>query len=219
MSFANLQVPLESLPRFAVVELCGLHPRYARVVLGVALAFEALAFVVVTVLLFAVLVPNAGLPIAIASLIHGLVAALLIFLGWFSHKSASVIRYAIREHDVIVHSGVFWKKETVQPIRRIQHVEQHQGPIDKRYGLYELKLFSAGTGQFTFRIPGLDATAAARIKQFILEVQQDDWSDEAAAAVPGEAAVPGAAPVAAEAPSRSTAAHGDAAVAEETDDD
>jgi hypothetical protein len=208
MSFTNLQVPLESLPRFAAVEFHKLHPRYARVVLGVALAFEAMAFVVVTVLLFAVLVPKAGLPIAIASLIDGLVAALLFFLGWFSHKSASVIRYAIREHDVIVHSGVFWKKETVQPIRRIQHVEQHQGPIDKRYGLYELKLFSAGTGQFTFRIPGLDATAAARIKQFILEVQQDDWSDDAAVAVTAEA------------PGHSGEAHvDDVAVAEEPNDD
>jgi hypothetical protein len=118
-----------------------------------------------------------------------------------------VIRYAIREHDVIVHAGVFWKKETVQPIRRIQHVEQHQGPIDKRYGLYELKLFSAGTGQFTFRIPGLDATAAARIKQFILEVQQDDWSDDAAVTLTAEA------------PGHSAEARGDAAVAEETSDD
>jgi hypothetical protein len=161
----------------------------------------------VTVLLFAVLVPNAGLPVAIASLAYGLVIALFLFLGWFSHKSASVIRYAIREHDVIVHAGVFWKKETVQPIRRIQHVEQHQGPIDKRYGLYELKLFSAGTGQFTFRIPGLDATAAARIKQFILEVQQDDWSDDAAVRLTAEA------------PGHSAEARGDAAVAEETSDD
>jgi hypothetical protein len=207
MSFANLQVQLGSLPRFAAVEFHELHPRYARVVLGVALAFETLALMAVTVLLFAVLVPNAGLPVAIASLAYGLVIALFLFLGWFSHKSASVIRYAIREHDVIVHSGVFWKKETVQPIRRIQHVEQHQGPIDKRYGLYELKLFSAGTGQFTFRIPGLDATAAARIKQFILEVQQDDWSDDTAVRLTAEA------------PGHSAEARGDAAVAEETSDD
>lgn len=178
MTFTNPQIPLESLPRFAEVEFQALHPRYPRVVLGVAIAFEALALVVVTVLLFAVLVAIAGMPLATALLIYGLVAAALVFVAWFSHKSASVIRYAIRQHDVIVQSGVLWKKETVQPIRRIQHVEQHQGPIDKRFGLYELKLFSAGTGHFTFRIPGLDAAAAARVKQFILEVQQDEGTHD-----------------------------------------
>ena len=171
MSFTNLQLSLDSLPEFAAAELHELHPSYPRVVLGVALVSEAIAFVFATVLIYAVLVPQAGLPIAFALLIHGGVIVLLAFLAWLARKSASVIRYAIREHDVIVRSGVFWKKETVQPIRRIQHVEQHQGPVDKRYGLYELKLFSAGTGHFTFRIPGLDANAAARIKQFILDVQ------------------------------------------------
>lgn len=171
MTFKNLQVDLDSLPEFSAVDFHALHPKYARVVLGVALIFETIAFVVATVLLFAVLVPEAGLQVGFALLIDGGVIALLVFLAWFSHKSASVIRYAIRDHDVIVHSGVFWKKETVQPIRRIQHVEQHQGPVDKRFGLYELKLFSAGTGHFTFRIPGLGASAAARIKQFILDVQ------------------------------------------------
>jgi len=100
------------------------------------------------------------------------------------------VRYAIREHDVIVQSGVFWQKETLQPIRRIQHVEQHQGPVDKRFGLYELKLFSAGTGHFTFRIPGLAADAAARIRQFILDVQQDGWSDDSAESLPAERSAP-----------------------------
>ena len=171
MSFTNLEIALDSLPEFAAVEFRPLHRNYARVVLAVALVFEAVALVAVTVLLFAVIVPGSGMPLQIALLVYGAAILLLLYLAWFAHKSASVIRYAIREHDVIVRSGVFWRRETVQPIRRIQHVEQHQGPVDKRYGLYELKLYSAGTGHFTFRIPGLDAHAAARIKQFILDAQ------------------------------------------------
>jgi membrane protein YdbS with pleckstrin-like domain len=178
LTFANVQVPLQSLPQFSAVEFLDLDPRYPRVVLGVALVFQIVVLILVTLWLFAVMVPKAGLPMVWAAPLYCLVIGLFIFHGWFMHKSASVIRYAIREHDVIVQSGVFWRKETVQPIRRIQHVEQHQGPVDKRYGLYELKLFSAGTGHFTFRIPGLTADAAARIRQFILDVQQDGWSDD-----------------------------------------
>lgn len=177
MSFMNVQVPLESLPKFSVVELQPLHPRYARVVLGVALSFELPVLVVITIVLFLGVVPRGGLGVAPAILIYGAIVAGMALLAWFGHRTASVIRYAVRQHDVIVRSGVFWRKETVQPIKRIQHVEQHQGPVDKRFGLYQLNLYSAGTGHFTLRIPGLDADAAARIKQFILNVQQDDWDD------------------------------------------
>jgi membrane protein YdbS with pleckstrin-like domain len=182
MTFVNQQVELESLPEFASVDFQELHPNYAPVVLGVALIFLIPAFLFVTALIFVILVPSAGMPLWFAGLVYVPVSSLLLFLSWFTFKSARVMRYAIRQHDIIVHSGIFWKKETVQPIRRVQHVEQHQGPVDKRFGLYELKLFSAGTGQFTFRIPGLDADSASRIRQFILAVQQDGWGDDTSSA-------------------------------------
>jgi membrane protein YdbS with pleckstrin-like domain len=175
MSFTNVEIELETLPRFADVQYRELHPRYAPVVLGVALAFQVPVFLFATALLFGVLAPRAGLSWASAGLLFAILALFFAFLAWFSFKSARVMRYALRQHDVILQSGVFWKKETVQPIRRIQHVEQHQGPVDKRFGLYELKLFSAGTAQFTFRIPGLDGDSASRIRQFILKVQEDGW--------------------------------------------
>jgi membrane protein YdbS with pleckstrin-like domain len=180
MSFTNVQVDLGSLPEFSTVELQELNPSYARVVFGLALVFLLPVFIFVTVLLFAILVPIAGMPLLAAVVIWCPVSLLLLFLGFFAYKSPRMIRYGLRQHDVIVQSGIFWKKETVQPIRRIQHVEQHQGPLDKRFGLYELKLFSAGTGHFTFRIPGLDAEPASRIRQFILDVQQDGWGEDSA---------------------------------------
>jgi len=188
MTFANHQVALDTLPRFTEVEFHELDPHYARVVLGIAFVFQIPVFLFVTGLLFAVLVPNTDFSLLAGGALFIVVLCLFAFLAWFSFKSARVMRYALRQHDVIVQSGVFWKQETVQPIRRIQHIEQHQGPIDKRFGLYELKLFSAGTGHFTFRIPGLDAGSAAGIRQFILNVQEDGWEeDEAPATVEAEA--------------------------------
>ena len=187
MTFANQQVALETLPRFAEVEFHELDPSYARVVLGVALVFQLPVFLFVAGLLFAVLAPNTGFSLLAGGALI-IILCLFSFLAWFSFKSARVMRYALRQHDVIVQSGVFWKQETVQPIRRIQHIEQRQGPIDKRFGLYELKLFSAGTGHFTFRIPGLDAVSASGIRQFILNVQEDGWEgDEAPTTVEPEA--------------------------------
>jgi membrane protein YdbS with pleckstrin-like domain len=185
MSFTNAQVAPETLPQFADVEYRALHASYAPVLLGVALGFLIPALLIWNVLLIVFVVPQGAL---VAALYFATGLLLFTLLGWLAWKSARVTRYALREHDVIVQSGIFWRKETIQPIRRIQHIEQHQGPIDKRYGLYELKLFSAGTGHFTFRIPGLDARAASSIRQYILNVQEDGWdADEAPKALAAEA--------------------------------
>jgi membrane protein YdbS with pleckstrin-like domain len=135
MTFANQQVALETLPRFTDVQFHELDPRYARVVLAVALALQTPVLLLLMGLLFAVLVPKAELGPLAGGALCGALLCLSGFLAWFLFRSAQVVRYALRQHDVIVQSGVFWKQETVQPIRRIQHIEQHQGPIDKRFGL------------------------------------------------------------------------------------
>lgn len=177
MSFINPEVDLERLPRFDEVQLRRLDARYPRVVLGVTVAFELAALLVAFVVAFGnpegrlVFASGAGLTLAIGAVF---IAA---GLAWFAHKSASVIRYAVREHDVILRSGVFWKQETIQPIRRIQHVEQLQGPVARRFGLYKIKLYSAGTAQSAFEIPGLDAPTAARVRQSILSLRESTVSE------------------------------------------
>lgn len=198
MTFTNVNIDLDTLPRSADVQYRELHPRYAVAVLRVRLMFWVPIFVVATVALFAGPVRGGDLPAVAAVILLAIGALPVALLVWLSFKAARAMRYALREHDVIVRAGLFWKRETLQPIRRIQHIEQHQGPIDKRYGLYELKLFSAGTGYLAFRIPGLDADTASRIRQFILNVQEDGWgADESTE--PAAAAAPTAeAPVAVE---------------------
>jgi membrane protein YdbS with pleckstrin-like domain len=181
VSFTNLQLDLDAIPRFEEVRFQRLSPQYAPLVLGVSIAFWAICLLVI--LLAAVIIDPFGQALfaieALPFFAGGLVV--LSFAIWVSWKSASVIRYAVREADVIVQSGIFWRKETIQPIVRIQHVEQAQGPLDKRFGLYTLKLFSAGTGHVTFQIPGLSARTAARLKRFLLEKAQSHVSPQEAA--------------------------------------
>lgn len=177
MSFVNVEVQVDALPRFEDVQFHRLHPLYPLVTLGVAGVFELPIVVVGLTLVFSVPPLRSSAATGPGFLILGAVLAFLSFVAWFAYKSASVIRYAVRQHDIIVHSGVYWKKETVQPIRRIQHVEQLQGPVDKRFGLFKLKLFSAGTGHFTFEIPGLDAERAASIKQHISNFERPEKHD------------------------------------------
>jgi hypothetical protein len=168
MSFTNAAVDLESLPRFDEVALHRLDPRYPRLVLAVALIVELPALIGATLIVF--LVPPIPLPLRIA--IEGAVLGVLAFVPWLAFRWVSAIRYAVREHDVIRRSGLFWQTEIVQPIKRIQHVEQTQGPLDKWFGLSTIKLYSAGTGNVTLRIPGLEAATAAAIGRLILSFHE-----------------------------------------------
>lgn len=172
MSFTNVQVDLDALPRYDTVEFRRVDPRYAPIVLGLAVSFETVMLLVVAGILLTIPEPRALLTSARGALVVAGALSLAALVAWFAHKSASVIRYAVREHDVIVRKGVFFKRETIQPIRRIQHVEQLQGPVARRFGLYSIRLFSAGTAHFAFEIPGLGAETAARLRQAILKLRE-----------------------------------------------
>ena len=156
------------LPRFEAVEFARLSPKYAPLVLGVSAAVWSVLAAGILGLALSIEPLGAAVFAGDAIVWLGVGVLLVSLLTWYAWKTASVIRYAVRNHDVIVRTGIFWQKETIQPIVRIQHVEQTQGPLDKRFGLYTLKLFSAGTGHVTFQIPGLEAGTAARLKRFLL---------------------------------------------------
>ena len=169
MEFTNAEVRPDELPRFDAVQLQAVHRHYPRAQVLVVMIAACLVMVPLAVVL---LVVARALPVLAGLLAFSGAGLLFAWLAWVAHKSAMVIGYAIREHDVIVQSGIFWRKQTIQPITRIQHVEVTRGPLDKRFGLANLRLFSAGTGHLTFQIPGLGVDEAERIKAFILRTQQ-----------------------------------------------
>lgn len=179
MSFTNVAVDLTSLPRYDETPLRRLDPRFPRLVLAVA-SLVALpgAIAAVTAL---VLAPPLGLPLRV--LLAALVLCVVGLAVWLPYRWASTVRYAVRQHDVIRRSGLFWTTETVQPINRIQHVEREQGPLEKRLGLSTVKLYSAGSGNVTLRIPGLEAETAAALCRYILS-----FHDPAARAAPPDSA-------------------------------
>lgn len=186
MSFTNAQIDLESVPAFDAVELQPVDPRYPKIVLRLALAFELAAFLIGAALVLGS-EARAALATAPAIAAAGAAAAVAVaaVVAWYVHKAASVIRFAVREHDVILHSGVFFKREVIQPIRRIQHVEQMQGPVARYFGLSKLRLFSAGTAHFAFEIPGLDAATAARVRHSILNLRESKLAGAPDAGVDG----------------------------------
>jgi len=82
--------------------------------------------------------------------------------------------YALREFDIIYKSGIFWRKQTVLPFNRIQHLESHRGPLERKFGLATLRLFSAGGHGADLTIFGLEYERANDIRQLLLDKIQAD---------------------------------------------
>ena len=88
---------------------------------------------------------------------------------WDDHFFADpLIKYALREQDLSLQSGLVFRSLSCQPILRVQHVELKRGPIDRKVGLAKLQVFSAGGALHTFEIPGLPIEDAESIRQFII---------------------------------------------------
>ena len=163
MSFTNLAIELSTLPDLEDLAFRELAPAYARLQLGIAIATCALLYPVPLIVLW---LTSTGAGLAWVISVAGLaLVALITMHSWFA---ARAMRFVLREHDLVFESGVVFKSLMIQPLTRVQHVEITRGPIDKRYGLASVRLFSAGSKTATFAIPGLLLGDAEAIREFAL---------------------------------------------------
>lgn len=77
--------------------------------------------------------------------------------------------YAIRDKDIVYKSGIFWHTVTAIPFNRIQHVEKSSTPLDRRFSIATLQLFTAGGSGGDLKIHGLSADIAEKLRIFILD--------------------------------------------------
>jgi len=177
--FENTTIDSARLPRAADVDWQPVDPSYRRARLVVAVFFSVLlAFVVAAIgTILGRAVANEG----------GEVSTWLLWLLWppvgaaliaWPFVSVPRMGYAVREHDILYRSGVVWRTITAVPYNRIQHGETETSPLDRRFGLATLKLYTAGGSGGDLRIAGLSAEIAEQLRVFVLErigaaVEQD----------------------------------------------
>ncbi|MFT4797338.1 MAG: membrane protein YdbS with pleckstrin-like domain [Candidatus Azotimanducaceae bacterium] len=163
MTFTNVAIDPADLPTIEAVAYQPLSPAYPSVKTGITALVFGIGIVVF--LLFAFLL---NFPLWIKLTLPSIVLLIAALMTRFALESARVKRFAIREHDILFESGVFWRSQTIQPLNRVQHVEISSGPIDKRFGLAEIHLFSSGSGSATYIIPGLPVSVAEDLREFVL---------------------------------------------------
>jgi hypothetical protein len=98
----------------------------------------------------------AVLPVLLAAVLGG-------WLWWLIGRQVAAIGYAEREEDLLVTSGILFRRLVIVPYGRMQLVDVNAGPLDQRYRLAKLQLHTAAaTTDAT--IPGLPREEAAALR-------------------------------------------------------
>jgi membrane protein YdbS with pleckstrin-like domain len=104
--------------------------------------------------------------------------AVTLALGWFSHRWPVVEHrhafYKVDEVGIQIRRGVFWRKVINVPRSRVQHTDVSQGPLERRYGLGTLVLYTAGTDHAKVDLAGLDHATALAIRDHLLAGEGGD---------------------------------------------
>ena len=166
MSFDNLTVDTASLPKAAEVPLTPIDPNYAT--LGAVVRVGLFGFL----LTLAWFLPSQLPEVVPVAKFHGFLvfSLLLVFVAApvLCFLARRRIFYGLREHDVLLRSGLFVRQLVIQPLVRLQHVSVNQGPLEKQFGLATLRVYSAGSGAATFAIPGLPLATAESLREAVL---------------------------------------------------
>ncbi len=176
MTFTNQTIAAEALPSYESVHLTAM-PKAAMIV---SMISTSIFFFILTL---AVCVPGffGKIPNFTGFILYwipGMLGLLIVSLGWI-YLSHQYRGYAIREHDIIYRSGVIWRKTTILPFIRIQHVETQQGVLQRKFDLAKLQLFTAGGQRADLTINGMEFAITEGIKGRLLKkIQSENFSED-----------------------------------------
>ncbi len=94
--------------------------------------------------------------------------ALGVWLGWLIPRQVRAIGYAEAQDDLVIRRGILFRSMRVVPYGRMQFVDVHQGPIDRAFGVSEVKLHTAAATTDA-ALPGLPGDEAARLRDRLTE--------------------------------------------------
>jgi membrane protein YdbS with pleckstrin-like domain len=84
------------------------------------------------------------------------------------------LRYRLDDVGITIRAGVFWRTWSALPRVRIQHTDVAQGPLQRRYGVATLKLYTAGSRFTRIELPGLEHGVAIALRDELQRQAGDD---------------------------------------------
>lgn len=168
--FENPEIGIDALPKVDAVTWRGLDDKFVRRKLAdAAITIMIIVGGVTAVQIFSSIraadlttKPSFGWLWTVAALLA------ILLLTW-PPISVPKMGYAVRDKDILFKSGVFWRTITAIPLNRVQHVEKSSTPLDRRFRLASVKIFTAGGAGGDLTIHGLPAKVAEKLRTYILE--------------------------------------------------
>jgi len=86
-------------------------------------------------------------------------------------RQARALGYMLRADDVVFRKGILWQRMVAVPYGRMQLVDITQGPLDRLFGISQLKMVTAAATSGV-QIPGLTQQAAEALRDTLIEVAE-----------------------------------------------
>ena len=103
-----------------------------------------------------------------------LLAALALNAWWYPAARYRRLRYRLDDVGITITDGIVWRTQSALPRIRIQHTDISQGPLQRRYGVATLKLYTAGSRFTKIELPGLEYGDAVLLRDRLLHAAEGD---------------------------------------------
>ena len=97
-----------------------------------------------------------------------------VILGWtlaILPRQARAIGYQLRDDDLVFRRGILWQRLVAVPYGRMQLVDITHGPLDRGFGIAQLKFVTAAASTGV-TIPGLEQTTAETLRDHLVAVAE-----------------------------------------------
>ena len=76
--------------------------------------------------------------------------------------------YRVDGQGIEIRKGVYWRVVIHVPRSRVQHTDVSEGPVERRFGLGTLVIYTAGTDHARVDLAGLEHAVAVRLRDHLL---------------------------------------------------
>ena len=171
MNFLNEQISPGSIPDIQAVDWQPVEKDYLKVLRLQWLIFSVILLFVAVGLFFFILQLQQRFPLILIVTGWVLIIGCYFFL---QEKSFHRLAYVIREHDILYRRGWIVQRIIACPFNRVQHCSADAGPLDRKFRLSSITLFTAGATGADLRISGLKEELAQQLREFILDKIKTD---------------------------------------------
>jgi membrane protein YdbS with pleckstrin-like domain len=101
----------------------------------------------------------------------GAAGIVLLWCVAIAPRQARAYAYQLRDDDLVFRRGILWQRQVAVPYGRMQLVDVTQGPLDRAFGIAQLKLVTAAASSGV-AIPGLARPAAEQLRDTLIAVAE-----------------------------------------------